>query len=135
MVPHLTDVVAAGGSDGLVDHLLTHDAVECLLDTTQQTSLSEENNANDIYSTMEYSIQYCNIVAQYQEYTYRYCVFSRKYYRIHVAGNFRGAKFRGFRGLTLDHEYYILPTNEVTLPTFTCSASSYHEYINILSTK
>ncbi len=37
--PHLTDVVAAGGSDGLVDHLPTHDAVECLLDTTQQTSL------------------------------------------------------------------------------------------------
>ncbi len=40
MVPHLTDVVAADGSDGLVDHLLTHDAVECLLDMTQQTSLS-----------------------------------------------------------------------------------------------
>ncbi len=41
LAPHLTDVVAAGGSDGLVDHLLTHDAVECLLDTTQQTSLKE----------------------------------------------------------------------------------------------
>ncbi len=38
---HLTDVVAAGGSDGLVDHLLTHNTVECLLDTTQQTSLRE----------------------------------------------------------------------------------------------
>ncbi len=50
--PHLTDVVAAGGSDGLVDHLLTHDAVECLLDTTQQTSLREGNKAN------EYTVQH-----------------------------------------------------------------------------
>ncbi len=50
---HLTDVVAAGGSDGLVDHLLTHDAVECLLDTTQQTSLREGNKSNEyIYSTV-----------------------------------------------------------------------------------
>ena len=57
MVPHLTDVVAAGGSDGLVDHLLTHDAFECLLDTTQQTSLSEGNNANQ-YTTLQYSVQY-----------------------------------------------------------------------------
>ncbi len=58
MVPHLTDVVAAGGIDRLVDHLLTHDAVECLLDTTQQTSLREGNNANEYtvqYSTLQYS--------------------------------------------------------------------------------
>ncbi len=56
MVSHLTDVVAAGGSDGLVDHLLTHDAVECLLDTTQhaETSLREGNNANQ-YTTLHYS--------------------------------------------------------------------------------
>ncbi len=50
-VPHLTDVVAAGGSDGLVDHLLTHDAVECLLDTTQQTSLKERT----MQMTLHYS--------------------------------------------------------------------------------
>ncbi len=43
---HLTDVVAAGGSDGLVDHLLTHNVVECLLDTTQQTSLRETMQMN-----------------------------------------------------------------------------------------
>ncbi len=61
MVPHLTDVVAAGGSDGLVDHLLIHDAAECLLDTTQQTSLSEGNNANK-YTTLQYSVPYNNIV-------------------------------------------------------------------------
>ncbi len=56
MVPHLTDVVAAGGSDGLVDHLLTHDAVECLLHTTQhaETSLREGNNANQ-YTTLHYT--------------------------------------------------------------------------------
>ena len=65
---HLTDVVAAGGSDGLVDHLLTHNAVECLLDTTQQTSLREGNNANK-YTTLQYSVPYTNIVVQYQEYT------------------------------------------------------------------
>ncbi len=54
MVAHLTDVVAAGGSDGLVDHLLTHDAVECLLDTTQQTSLRE--------GTMQMNIQYSTCI-------------------------------------------------------------------------
>ena len=70
--------MAAGGSDGLVDHLLTHDAVECLLDTTQQTSLSEGNNANQ-YTTLQYIVP---------------CVFLRKYYRI--AGNFRGAKYSWF---------------------------------------
>ncbi len=84
VVPHLTDVVAAGGSDGLVDHLLTHDAVEFPLDTTQQTSLSKENNANQ-YTTLQYSVEYSNIVP---------CVFLRKYYRI--AGNFRGAKYSWF---------------------------------------
>ncbi len=58
MVPHLTDVVAAGGSDGLVDHLLTHNVVECLLDTTQQTSLRENkeilNTLNTVYSTISH---------------------------------------------------------------------------------
>ncbi len=62
MVPHLTDVVAAGGSDGLVDHLLTHDAVECLLDTTQhaETSLRETKQMNIHYTTLlqQNSIQY-----------------------------------------------------------------------------
>ena len=53
VVPHLTDVVAAGGSDGLVDHLLTHDAVECLLDTTQQTSLRETKCS--VYTTVQYN--------------------------------------------------------------------------------
>ncbi len=63
MVPHLTDVVAAGGSDGLVDHLLTHDAVECLLDTTQQTNLREGNNANEYNydSTLHFSIAYSTV--------------------------------------------------------------------------
>ena len=56
---HLTDVVAAGGSDGLVDHLLTHDVVECLLDTTQQTSLREgtkkpKHCVHAVYSTLQY---------------------------------------------------------------------------------
>ena len=62
MVPHLTDVVAAGGSDGLVDHLLTHNAVECLLDTTQQTSLRETMEMNIIivqYNTVQYSTVLC----------------------------------------------------------------------------
>ena len=71
MVPHLTDVVAAGGSDGLVDHLLTHDAVECLLDTTQQTSLREGNKLRNhnivymhaVYSTIQYSTIYLVFLA------------------------------------------------------------------------
>ncbi len=45
-----------------------------------------------------------------------------------IAGNFRGAKiFVVFMvgGMTTN----ILTTNEATLPTFTCSASSYHENI------
>ena len=58
--PNLTDFVAAGGSDGLVDHLLTHDAVECLLNTTQQTSLREGNNVN------EYTVQH-NAIEQYSK--------------------------------------------------------------------
>ena len=48
--------MAAGGSDGLVDHFLTHDAVECLLDTTQQTSLREGNKETKTLCTC--SIQY-----------------------------------------------------------------------------
>ena len=44
-----------------------------------------------------------------------------------IAGNFRGAKFLWLKveGLTTN----ILPMNEATLPTFTCSASSNHENI------
>ncbi len=40
---------------------------------------------------------------------------------------------RGYRDWPLDHEY--LPTNEATLPTFTCSAGSNYEYINHKLTK
>ncbi len=43
-----------------------------------------------------------------------------------IEGSFRGAKYSWFfEGLTMN----ILPTNEVTLLTFTCSASSNHENI------
>ncbi len=39
--------------------------------------------------------------------------------------NFRGANIRGFRGWIGGLTTNILPTNEATLPTFTCSASSH----------
>ena len=63
MVPHLTDVVAAGGGDGLVDHLLTHDTVKCLLDTTQhaETSLREGTMQMNIHYTLQYSIAYSTV--------------------------------------------------------------------------
>ncbi len=43
---------------------------------------------------------------------------------VYIAGNFRGAKLI-FVVLSSDHEY--LPTNEATLPTFTCSTCIYKQ--------
>ncbi len=48
------------------------------------------------------------------------------YLRYRIAGNFCGAKHLWFEHWTTN----ILPTNEATLPTFTCSASSNQEYKN-----
>ncbi len=44
-----------------------------------------------------------------------------------------GQNIRGFCGWSSDYEY--LPTNEATLPTFTCSASSNHKNIMYEMTK
>ena len=99
--------------------------VSCM-DTTQQTSLSEGNNAND--STVQWSIYSVHHTIIYSSTVSRIhigyipCVFSRKYYRI--AGNFRGAKYSWF---STSWTTNILPTNKATLLTFTCSASSNHE--------
>ncbi len=50
--------MAAGGSGGLVDHPLTHDAVKMSpgYDSADQP-YSEGNNANQ-YTTLQYSVQY-----------------------------------------------------------------------------
>ena len=47
--PHLTDVVPTGGGDWLIDHLLTHYTVECLLDLAQQSSLQAQEQ---VYALM-----------------------------------------------------------------------------------
>ncbi len=44
---------------------------------------------------------------------------------------FEGQIIRGFRGSNILPT--ILPMNEATIPTFTCSASSIHEYIHELT--
>ena len=96
--PHLTDVVAAGGSDGLVDHLLTHDAAECLLDTTQQTSL-REGTMQIIQCTSYCTLHYCNSIA-YRQYTV-----SKAHHRMYSKPNDNKQSYFVFSQHTVSYKY------------------------------
>ncbi len=47
-----------------------------------------------------------------------------------IVGNFHGEKYSWVLCVVEHWSTNILTTNEATLPTFTCSASNNHEYIN-----